>query len=350
MPKRYFEMLTQVAPKQMASLKKMLIYADISLSPPAFLLTALFESLVLGAIASNVLPGWFGLDSASSFVIGLVGGIITAWGALVVMADRKTKDIEENLPDTLLLIASNVRAGETIDWAMTSALRHAYGPIRAEFDKTARELASGLSIEESFNNLAERNQSSILRNVVDLMLFGMQSGGNMSDLLTDISFEIRMTQTLQKEVEAQVAVYRAFFIMIILFIAPILLAISTNFLLVTKSFGERLSGDLGSVAAASSSPMGMQSGLVGQLLVKIQQGQIGGQISVQDMYIFSYSLCVLSSVVASVLLGVISRGEAKAGLRYIPVFVIVSVLIYYYSNQVVFGIMNEMFGGLLTGG
>ncbi len=348
MPKRYVEILAQAAPKQMVALKKMLIYADISLSPPVFVLVAIAESILLGAITSNIFPTWFGLDGFSSFIMGFLGGVITAWGALVVMADRKTKDIEENLPDTLLLIASNVRAGETIDWAMTSALRHAYGPIRSEFDKTARELASGLSIEESFNNLAERNRSSILRNVVDLILFGMQSGGNMSDLLTDISFEIRMTQTLQKEVEAQVAVYRAFFIMIILFIAPVLLAISTNFLLVTKSFGERLSADLGSITSAS--PMGVQSGLVSQLLVKIQQGEIGGQISVQDMYIFSYSLCIMSSVVASVLLGVISRGEAKAGLRYVPVFVIISVTLYYYSNQVVFAIMNDMFGGLLTGG
>ena len=341
-------MFAMVAPKQMVALKKMLVYADIALSPPAYVIVTFFESALLGIVAANIFPGWFGVDWLSSFIVGFAGGIVTSWGALVVMADRKTKDIEENLPDTLLLIASNVRAGETIDWAMTSALRHAYGPIRSEFDKTARELASGMSIEESFNNLAERNRSSILRNVVDLILFGMQSGGNMSDLLTDISFEIRMTQTLQKEVEAQVAVYRAFFIMIILFIAPVLLAVSTNFLLVTKSFGERLSADLGSITAAS--PMGVQSGLVSQLLVKIQQGEIGGQISVQDMYVFSYSLCIMSSVVASLLLGVISRGEAKAGLRYLPVFVIISVVVYYYSNQVVFAIMNDMFGGLLTGG
>ncbi len=347
MPKRYFEMLMQVAPKQMTALQKMLVYADVSVSPPAYLLATVFESVLIGAITANIFPSWFGLDTTSSFVLGFSGGLVTSWGALVVMGDRKTKDIEENLPDTLLLIASNMRAGETIDWAITSALRHSYGPIRKEFDKTARDLAAGRSIEDSFNNLAERNRSSILRNVVDLILFGMQSGGNMSDLLTDISFEIRMTQTLQKEVEAQVGVYRAFFIMIILFIAPVLLAISTNFLLVTKSFGEQLSADLGSITA--SSPMGMQSGMVGQLLVKIQQGEIGGQISVQDMYIFSYSLCIMSSIVASLLLGVISRGESKAGLRYIPVFLLVSILVYYYANQTVFSIMNEMFGGLLTG-
>jgi hypothetical protein len=348
MPKRYIEMLEHVAPKHMATLKKMLVYADISLSPPMFILATMVESLLLGFLTSNLFPDWFGVDSASSFVLGFAGGIVIAWGVLVVMADRKTKDIEENLPDTLLLIASNVRAGETIDWAMTSALRHSYGPIKAEFDKTARELASGQSIEDSFKNLAERNRSSILRNVVDLILFGMQSGGNMSDLLTDISFEIRMTQTLQKEVESQVAVYRAFFVIIILFIAPVLLAISTNFLIVTKSFGERLSEDLSSMSM--SSPMGVQSGLISQLLVKIQQGEVGGQISVQDMYYFSYSLCIMSSVVASLLLGVISRGESKAGLRYIPVFLFVSILVYYYANQVVFEVMDSMFAGMLTGG
>jgi Flp pilus assembly protein TadB len=346
MPKRYVEMLVQVAPKQMNTLQKMLVYADLSMSPPAYVLTAIVESLLIGFIASSVMPGWFEIDSAIAFIIGIFCGLLLAWGVLVVMADRKTKDLEENLPDTLLLIASNVRAGETIDWAITSALKHSYGPIRTEFDKVARDLASGRSIDDAFNNLAERNRSAILRNVVDLMLFGMQSGGNMSDLLTDISFEIRMTQTLQKEVESQVAVYRAFFIIIILFIAPVLLAISTNFLKVTKAFGERLSEDLSSM---SSSPIGMQSGLVSQLLVKIQQGGIGGQISVQDMVIFSYALCILSSIVASLLLGVISRGEARAGVRYIPVFIIVSALVYYYSDKTVFEVMDTMFSGMLSG-
>ena len=345
MPKRYIEMLGQAAPKQMAALRKMLTYADISLSPASYAVATLFESAILGFVAVNLLPSWFGLDSTTSFVMGIAFGLIGSWGALSVMADRKTKDLEENLPDLLLLIASNLRAGETIDWAMTSALKHSYGPIRTEFDKAARELAAGVSIEDVFNSLADRNRSPVLRNVVDLMLFGMQSGGNMSDLLTDISFEIRMTQTLQKEVESQVAVYRAFFIMIILFIAPILLAVSTNFLVVTKAFGERLSADLSSVSAVT--PMGMQGGMMSQLLTKIQQGQIGGQISVQDMYYFSYSLCILSSIVASVMLGVISRGETRAGLRYIPVFITISVLVYYYSNQAVFEVMNSMFSGIL---
>lgn len=346
MPKRYVEILAQVAPKQMNTLQKMLIYADISMSPSVYVLVTALESLMLGLVASSIMPGWFTIDPAIAFIVGVICGLLMSWGVLVVMADRKTKDMEENLPDTLLLIASNVRAGETIDWAITSALKHSYGPIRTEFDKTAREIASGMSTEDAFNNLAERNRSAILRNVVDLMLFGMQSGGNMSDLLTDISFEIRMTQTLQKEVEAQVAVYRAFFIIIILFIAPVLLAISTNFLKVTKAFGERLSADLSSMASA---PVGMQSGLVSQLLVKIQQGGIGGQITVQDMVIFSYALCILSSVVASLLLGVISRGESRAGIRYIPIFLIVSVLVYYYSDKAVFDVMDTMFSGMLSG-
>lgn len=342
----YFEVFAQVAPKQMAELQKMLTYADIFVSPATYSILTVIESIVFGLMGSNLFTGLLGIDEVSAFAIGFICGLVVSWGALAVMAERKTKDLEENLPDTLLLIASNVRAGETIDWAITSALRHSYGPIRSEFDKVARDLASGVSVEDAFNNLAERNRSSILRNVVDLVLFGMQSGGNMSDLLTDISFEIRMTQTLKKEVDSQVAVYRAFFVIIILFVAPILLAISTNFLMVTKAFGERLSADLGELPA--NSPMGSQGGMMSELIVKIQAGEVGGQISVQDMYYFSYSMCVMSSIVASILLGVISRGESRAGLKYIPVFLVVSVLVYYYANEVVFDIMNNMFSGILT--
>jgi len=344
MAPRYFELIAQVAPKQTAMLQKMLVYAGVSMSPPAYMLMTAGESILLGLIASAITPGWFQIEPLSGFIIGLVLGLVFSWGILIVMADRKTKELEENLPDVLLLVASNVRAGETIDWAITSALKHSYGPVQSEFDKTARELASGMSVEDAFNNLADRNRSAILRNVVDLVLFGMQSGGNMSDLLTDISFEIRMTQTLQKEVESQVAVYRAFFIIIILFIAPILLAISTNFLVITKSFGTRLSADL---SAMPTSPMGVGGGMMSTLVQKIQQGEIGGQITVNDMLLFSYSLCIISSIVASLLLGVISRGEAKAGIRYIPVFIIVSVAVYYYSNQVVHEMMKAMFAGML---
>ncbi len=345
MVKHYFEVFSQVAPKQMEELRRLLIYADISVSPQMYSALTLIESTILGVVGTNMFTNFFDIDNITAFILGFICGIIVSFGALSVMADRKTKDIEENLPDTMLLIASNVRAGETIDWAITSALRHSYGPLRSEFDRVARDLASGIPVEDSFRSLAERNRSSILRNVVDLILFGMESGGNMSDLLTDISFEIRMTQTLKKEVDSQVAVYRAFFIIIILFVAPILLAISTNFLLVTKEFGERLSEDLGELPA--NSPMGVQGGMISELLVKIQEGEVGGQISVQDMYYFSYGLCTMSSIVASMLLGVIARGEERAGFKYIPVFLIISVLVYYYADQAVFDIMNTMFSGIL---
>jgi Flp pilus assembly protein TadB len=347
MVQRYIEAFSQLAPKQMIALQKMLVYAGISMAPATYVLVSLVVSILLGVVSMNIMPGWFGLDVMSSFIGGVMSGVLVSWGALAVMADRKTRDIEENLPDTLLLISQNVRAGETIDWAIISSLKHSYGPIKVEFDKTARELASGVPVEEAFNNLADRNRSAVLRNVVDLILFGIQSGGNMSDLLTDISFEIRMTHTLQKEVESQVSVYRAFFIIIILLIAPVLLAVSTNFLFVAKTFGSMLSQELGGITTTA---LPMQGGMMSVMISKIQEGGIGGQISMGDMRLFSYLMCATSSIVASMLLGVISRGEAKSGIRYIPVFLIVSILVYYYSEQLVYQIMDEMFGGLLSGG
>jgi len=282
-------------------------------------------------------------------IIALIIAPFTPYLLLIYWADKRRNDLEKDLPDALLLISSYVKAGGTIDWAIGSVLHHVYGPLKEEFNETARQLASGASIETAMLELATRNDSPLLRNLSDLVLFGIRAGGEMTDLLTDIAMEIRMTQTLQAEIEAQVSTYKMFFTITILVVAPVLLAVATNFLGVAKGFGRMFQEEMSSGGEMTGSSMitGAQAGLAGALMEKIQKGQIGGLISVQDMELFSYCLCILSSISASALLGVIAKGEEKAGLRYIPLFVIVSVTVFFYANKFVHAFMADAFGGIV---
>ncbi|MEM3399371.1 MAG: type II secretion system F family protein [Candidatus Micrarchaeia archaeon] len=332
--------------KETFDLQKALLHADVPLSPFQYLLITLGAFLVFAGIGIMIFPKLFGIGTITSASLGIAIAGFSSWGFLVVMAERKKKELEEALPDTLLLIATNMRAGATIDRAMSSIIPHSFGAMRKELDITSRELASGVPLEVAFRNLAERSPSPLVKNVCDMVIYGIEAGGDMTDLLIDTSFEIRMTQTLQKEVAAQVTTYRTFFVFTVLIVSPILLAVATNFLAITKAFSSQFRSEL---QDRDLPPIVLaRGGIVVGFVRKLQTEGLGGRITVQDMRIFSYSLCTVSSIISCLLLGIISDGEMRAGIKYIPIFVIVSLSVYFYADQFATQMLNEAFGGLLS--
>jgi hypothetical protein len=67
-------------------------------------------------------------------------------------------------------------------------------------------------------------------------------------------------------------------------------------------------------------------------------------ISISSTFIFYFSLCfiIAMNVMAALVLGLVSKGDEKEGLRYLPVMLVLSLGIFFALGKIMSGIMGGL--------
>lgn len=162
-----------------------LAQSGLGLSPGSFLALTGLSAIAIWMIASL----WH-------FPV-LVGAILGLAGAALPFAYihwRRKKRIslfEQQLPDGLDLISRALRAGHTFSSGIQMVSQELPQPISGEFQKTFDEISFGVSIPEALTNLVERVPSTDLRYFVLSLLIQRDTGGNLAELLDNLSRLIR---------------------------------------------------------------------------------------------------------------------------------------------------------------
>lgn len=78
-------------------------------------------------------------------------------------------------------------------------------PFAREFKKLLKEMSLGLSEEEAFKNLINRMDSEDLKLIVNAIVIQKDIGGNLSEVLDNISETIRDRQKIKNELKALTA-------------------------------------------------------------------------------------------------------------------------------------------------
>lgn len=329
-------------------IEKLLIYANLQISPRVFIAISVGCALIGALIGYFLLSLVFTQASREAItIISIFFGLFVPYGYALFLSDYRKRALEDSASEALLLIASSLRAGTTLEWAITSTTKHRFGPIKEELEKTSKELMLGNRIEEALMNITLRTPSNLMKNVVTLWIYGMKAGGNMADLLNNLAFEAKAFQLLKQEIEAQTNTIKMMVIMIVLFLAPGMLAMSTNYLIITKSFNDMFKENFKGMKSMGSSGGSMGSNA---LLQAITDPNSGNTIEITDIINFAYALCIASSFTGSALIGILASGDYKSGIMYIPVFLIISISVYYFTINATYGVLDEMFGGNLTYG
>ena len=145
---------------------------------------------------------WDAQQYISAFDFFLVGVIITAIALELntyYSIRSRAKKMEKVLPDFLLLIASNMRAGMTPFTAFVRAARPEFGELSAEVVAASSNLGATASLNDALDELSKRFDSLILHRVVVVFKKGVRSGGKLASLLVSSAEEIRKIHDLQAE-------------------------------------------------------------------------------------------------------------------------------------------------------
>jgi hypothetical protein len=251
------------------------------------------------------------------FFIGFVVAIIALELSMYYAMRNRTSDMEKVLPDYLLLIASNMRAGMTPFTAFVRAARPEFGALSKEVILAASKLSGTASLNDALDELATRFDSMILERAVVFFKKGVRSGGQIAALLVASAEEIRKIQDLRAELIVATKTYSIFLGFIVIIIMPFLLSLSTHFIEMFLTIREQTIGSTDNLSR--SIPM------------------FGGNILVtpDEMTSLAYLSLLITGVLISALVGIIIKGRALDGVKYFPVFAIASLIMFTLSKLVI---------------
>ncbi|WP_028104180.1 type II secretion system F family protein [Pseudoduganella violaceinigra] len=111
---------------------------------------------------------------------------------LVVSAKgKRLAKVDQQLPDALDLIGRALRAGHAFPTALKMVGDEMNAPIADEFKTTFDEVNFGISMNDALMNLATRVPSTDLRYFVIAVMIQRETGGNLAELLDNISKIVR---------------------------------------------------------------------------------------------------------------------------------------------------------------
>ncbi len=181
------------------NMRKMLVKANLLLKP---------EEMVSIALVSFIAGGFFGflLTQSILFVVmfAFVGMNLPAF-FLKKRIKKRIKTINAQLGDTISILSNSLKAGHSFFQAVDSVVNEMKGPISEEFAKLLKEINLGGSTEGALENMVERVGSDDVELMVTAVLIQRQIGGNLAEILDNISNTIRQRVKMKGEIKTLTA-------------------------------------------------------------------------------------------------------------------------------------------------
>jgi tight adherence protein B len=115
---------------------------------------------------------------------------------------KRFKKFEEQLPETLDLIARSLKAGHAFSSGLRLVSEEMEDPISVEFEKTLNEINFGISTQDALINLTDRLPLDDLRFFVISVILQRETGGNLAEILENLARLIRERFKLNGHVRA----------------------------------------------------------------------------------------------------------------------------------------------------
>ncbi|MEK6850556.1 MAG: type II secretion system F family protein [Nanoarchaeota archaeon] len=226
-------------------------------------------------------------------------------------ATQRIKKIEDVFPDFVELMAANLRAGMTIDKALLVSSRKEFAPLDEEILRLGKDIMTGKEITLALYEMGERIKSEKIKKTLALIITGIASGGNLSVLLEETAMNMRERAFVEKRAASNVLMYVIFVFFAVAVGAPVLFGLSS---ILVKTITTIMSSvpEIDTTATANL-PFTM------------------GKINITTAFInyFAVIYLIVISVLSSLVIGIVNKGEEKSGINYIIPVAIISISIFF---------------------
>ena len=298
----------------------------------------IIEIAILGSLVSMIAVA-FVLAIYMQFnpILAFFGGVLSAgmiiliiYAAIEFRIEQRKSFVENILPLYLDLTAANVRSGLALTNAMTIVERPEFKNFNDDIKLMGKQLYSGESMERVLTQLTSRYRSQELKRTIRMVLEAERYGGGMTDLLKQISKDLRNEHIIQKEVSGQLFMYMIFIAFAALAAAPVLFAMTSQMIGITLSIWSKIS--LNSLSSVPST---------GISFLKFSTPQIT-LAGYQD---FALASIILITGMCAFIVSAISSGRMIRGVRYLPLFILMGLIVYFIVGLVVGNIFSTIAAG-----
>lgn len=182
-------------------------------------------TMIEGALETGDIPLRPGEAIVGTVGVALMTGIVlaaltrsTVWGVLALaavigaavvfvnqVAARTRKRFEVQLPDTLNLISTSLRAGYSLLQALEAVGEEAPDPTRREFGRAIAEIRLGMNLHDALDGIAVRMGSQDFDWTVMAIGIQREVGGNLAEVLQTTAETMVHRNRLRREMKALTA-------------------------------------------------------------------------------------------------------------------------------------------------
>jgi tight adherence protein B len=164
--------------------------------------------LFLASVACMAISGYLVYLRTEVFVLAALIGLLIGFAPLGFVLHKRTQrfeKIEQELPESLDLLVSALRAGHSFVAGLRLVAYESPEPIGGEFRICFDEQNFGLELRNAMENLVTRVPLQDLKIAVTAILIQKESGGNLAEVLDKTSYVIRERFRLRRQVRVHTA-------------------------------------------------------------------------------------------------------------------------------------------------
>src|SRR6266849_6694282 len=187
-----------------ASLNRLILQSGLTVGLPRLAVMAAIAAVAVFA-AMAIFRG--NLTEAALWTI--FAGVVAPFVGLRMLRGRRQKKFGMQFPDAIDIIVRSLRAGHPVPIAVSMVSREMPDPIGTEFGILADEVTYGADLETAMRNLYFRVGQDDLPLFVTAVAIQGTTGGNLGEILQNLSAVIRERFKMRRKIRALAAEGRA---------------------------------------------------------------------------------------------------------------------------------------------
>lgn len=156
------------------------------------------------ALLIGIVVGLFTFSLVAALISGGVS-ILFVFAVINFVGSREKRRFESQLPDTLTLLSTSLRAGYSLLQAIEAVAQEAPNPTAREFGRAVAEARLGIPVPQALDGITERTQSEDFRWAVMAIEIQREVGGNLAEVLQTVADTMMARNRLKGEIRALTA-------------------------------------------------------------------------------------------------------------------------------------------------
>lgn len=180
-------------------LRNLIEQSGVRTSPSAIIIASIGSAVVVAMITTVLVRVVWAAPAAAAV------GVTLPTAFLLRKRSVRLRKFEEMFPEALDLLSRAVKAGHAFQTAMNMAAEELPDPVGPEFRKTFDQQNFGLPLRDALNAMSERIPIIDVKFFVTAVLIQRETGGNLSEILDNLSHVVRERFKVLRQVRVHTA-------------------------------------------------------------------------------------------------------------------------------------------------